>query len=62
MVAWKRAVLNEDAIADDEAGRKAPAKPEPDANLEDAVRRAMNDLEQENRGTIDSGRTQPRAS
>ena len=62
MVAWTRAALNEDVIADDEAGRKAPAKPEPDGKLEEAVRRAMNDLEQERNGAGDSGRPQPRAS
>ena len=62
MVAWTRAVLNEDAIADDEAERKAQAKPEPDGNLEDAVRRAMNDLEQERSGTGDTARPPLRAS
>ena len=59
MVAW---TLNEDPIANDEAARKAPAKPEPDGKLEDAVQRAMNDLEQEKKGPSDSARSWPGAA
>jgi hypothetical protein len=62
MVAWTRAMLNEDPIANDEAGRKDVTKPEPDHKLEDAVRRAMNDLEQEKTAPGDTGRSRPSAA
>jgi hypothetical protein len=61
MVAGTRAEPNEDPIADDQAPPRAPAKPEPDGKLEDAVRRAMNDLEQERRAMSDAGRARPGA-
>jgi hypothetical protein len=62
MVAGTRAPLNEDATADDEAGRPSSAKPESDRKLEEAVRRSMIDLEQEQRGPGDAGRSRPSAS
>jgi hypothetical protein len=62
MVAWMGAELNKDPIADDEASQRAPVKPEPDRKLEDAVRRAMNDLEQERSAIGEAGRSQPSAS
>lgn len=63
MAAWMRAELDEDAIADDEAGRKTPPKPEADRKLEEAVRRAMNDLEQEEKKSPGAaGRSRPNAA
>ena len=62
MAAWMPAKLDEDAVADDEAGREIFAKPEHDGKLEDAVRRAMNDLEQEKSGSGEAGRSQASAS
>jgi hypothetical protein len=61
MVAGTRAQPNEDAIAPDEARPNPAPKPEPDGKLEDAVQRAMNDLEQERRGSSDAGRARPSA-
>ncbi|MEP7120730.1 MAG: hypothetical protein ABJE95_07470 [Byssovorax sp.] len=62
MMAWMRAEPNEDAIADEEAGQRAPVKGEPNATLEDAVQRAMNDLEQEIGANGDTDRSQQSAS
>jgi hypothetical protein len=62
MMAGTRAELNEDSIAEDEGTRSGPPRSEPDAKLEDAVRRSMHDLEQELRGNGDAGRARPSAS
>lgn len=63
MVAWMRTAVNDEATTDDEVGRSRSAvKPEPDAKLEDAVQRAMNDLEQEKRGAADTNRSRRSAS
>lgn len=62
MVAWMGEELNEDTTADGEAGQRASIKPEPDRKLEDAVRRSMNDLEQERRAIGEADRSQPSAS
>lgn len=62
MVVWMGAELNGDAIVDDKAAPGAPGRHEPDGKLEDAVQRAMNDLEQERRASGDAGRSHPSAS
>ena len=62
MATWMRAEPDEDAVADDEAAHKAPPKPEPDGKLEDAVRRAMNDLEQEKSSSGEAGRSRASAA
>ena len=62
MLAWMGAELNKDPIADDEEGQRALLKPEPDRKIEDAVRRAMNDLEQERSAIGEAGRPQRSAS
>jgi hypothetical protein len=59
MVAGTRAEPNEDAITDVETERTSVAGRDPDGKLEDAVRRSMNDLEQERRGSGDGSRYQP---
>ncbi len=61
-MAWTRAKMNEDASGDDQGGQSTPTKVEPDVKLEDAVRRSMNDLEQEGRSTGDADRSRPNAS
>lgn len=62
MVAGTRAPLNEDATANDEAGVVSSAKPESDRKLEEAVRRSMIDLEQEQTRPGDPGRVRLSAS
>ncbi len=61
MVAGVRAESNEEEGADVEAGRVNAMKPaSSDPKLEDAVQRAMNDLERERRESDGRGLTPPR--
>lgn len=62
MVAGTRAPLNEDATANDDAGVVSSVKPESDRKLEEAVRRSMIDLEQEQKRPGDTGRARPSAA